>query len=145
MHGRGDAMGSNMRSWWVLTALIGAAGCVAPASESACAAAVGAVEACYGASLEQAPYSDECTDAEAANALAVMEELDASGCEGEAPANAGKADLFCLSSRWDPLGLCDNPPALGDEPEGQAARYPILLAHGFNTSTTNFWRFHDDS
>jgi triacylglycerol lipase len=136
------------RGWAAIAILtIGAAfeapGCAVPAATD-CDLAVDAVERCYGTTLEERPFSAECRPAEAQHARAVMDELELSGCEGEAPPDLGKADLFCGASRWDPLGLCRNPPALGPEPEGDAARYPILLAHGFNTSTTNFWRFHDD-
>lgn len=118
--------------------------CTNPAVETECDRAVTAVETCTGAPIEEAPYSAECTRAEQMHAAELMTEIDESGCEGEAPPALGKADIFCIGGRWDPLGLCDNPPALGDEPSGEPTRYPIVLAHGFNTTTENFWRFHDD-
>lgn len=118
----------------------------APAADTptSCDMAVSAVEACTGAPVEEAPYSAECTSTEAMHAEELMAELDRNGCEGEAPPVLGKADIFCTGGRWDPLGLCSNPPPLGDAPAGSATRYPIVLAHGFNTTVENFWRFHDD-
>jgi triacylglycerol lipase len=94
--------------------------------------------ACAGADLGS-PFSAECTDEESRSATLLLEQLDLSGCEGP---SGGKAD--CFGWLWDPFGWCDDPIApLGNEPAGSPARYPILLAHGFNTSTTNFWRFND--
>lgn len=121
-----------------------ASACASPTATD-CERAVEAVELCTGASVAEAPYSATCDASEAAHAREIVAELDRSGCEGEAPAVAGKADNpLCLGGRWDPLRVCENPPALGEAPAGDAARYPIVLAHGFNTTTENFWRFHDD-
>ncbi len=46
-------------------------------------------------------------------------------------------DWFC--PRHDPD--CDLDP-LGPDPSGQPTRYPIVLAHGFMGSDTNFWSFY---
>lgn len=46
-------------------------------------------------------------------------------------------DWFCPRHDID----CDLDP-LGPEPSGQPARYPIVLAHGFMGSDTNFWSFY---
>ncbi len=126
-----------------VTALL--CGACAPVAElTPCERAVLAVEACTGAPVDEAPYSLACDPAEASHASELMAEIEAHGCEGEAAPVLGKADLFCAGGRWDPLGLCDNPPPLGEEPSGEPTRYPIVLAHGFNTTVDNFWRFHDD-
>ena len=126
----------------LLSASLG--GCAVP-NATACDRAVDAVETCTGASLEEAPYSATCEPSEAAHAREIVAELDRSGCEGEAPAVDSKADNpLCLGTRWDPLRVCRNPPPLGEAPAGEATRHPIVLAHGFNTTTENFWRFHDD-
>lgn len=121
---------------FLLTAACANPGAAEPTS---CEVAQAELEACVATELD-APFSAECTTEEAQNAEAILAQLDRSGCEGPA---GGKADgFFC--GFWDPFGWCDEPPApLGPEPEGEPARYPILLAHGFNTSTTNFWRFND--
>jgi triacylglycerol lipase len=42
----------------------------------------------------------------------------------------------------DDDGHCDAAAPLFPEPSLTPARFPILLAHGFNTSTTNFWAFN---
>lgn len=118
----------------------GVGGCVgAEAVATDCDLAQGALEECVATSLDT-PFSAECTTEEAQQARELLGQLDRAGCDGPA---GGKADgLFC--GFWDPLGWCDEPPAaLGPEPSGVPTVYPILLAHGFNTSTTNFWRFND--
>lgn len=131
-----------MRTWWWLglsVAGLGACSNGGTAGPSDCAIAVSRLEQCAGAGLE-APFSAECSESEARQARSLMDELERSGCEGP---TTGKADgTFCGS--WDPFGWCDEPVTpLLPEPSGSVARYPILLAHGFNTSTTNFWRFND--
>jgi triacylglycerol lipase len=104
-----------------------------------CEAAVAAIEACTGAPIA-APFTASCSATEDRTARALLDELDASGCGGRPGAKSDAA--FCSS--WDPLGLCDEPPpSLLPEPRGEPTRLPILLAHGFNTSTTNDWSFHD--
>ena len=119
--------------------LVLATACADPgsASDGVCVEANAAVEACLGVPVEQP--SGSC-DAEVAQEL--LDGIDDAGCEG---VPVGKDDsLLCSALLWDPLGWCDDPPApLGPEPEGEPTRYPIILAHGFNTSTTNFWRFND--
>ncbi|TNF37764.1 MAG: triacylglycerol lipase [Deltaproteobacteria bacterium] len=69
--------------------------------------------------------------------------------------DTGKADWsldVCQSRGWYGDGACDwfcpkaDPdcalPPLGAEPEGFPTRYPIVLHHGFNASTTNSWAFN---
>lgn len=118
-------------------------------SLSACVAGTGDISECQRANLEietcagspvESAFSEECTVGEARNASGLLDELERNGCEGSPE---GKSDgFFC--GFWDPFDWCDDPAeSLGAVPSGQAARYPILLAHGFNTSTTNFWRFND--
>lgn len=104
-----------------------------------CADANAAVEACLGVPAEP-PGSCDAEQARIAQEL--LEGIETAGCEG---VPVGKEDsLLCAALLWDPLGWCDDPPPpLGPEPAGDPTRYPIILAHGFNTSTTNFWRFND--
>lgn len=115
-------------------------GCASTASEpTRCELAAREIEACVATTVET-PFSAECNTEEAQRAGALLDQLERAGCDGPA---GGKADgFFC--GFWDPLGWCDPPlAALGPEPEGEPTAFPILLAHGFNTSTTNFWRFND--
>lgn len=94
---------------------------------------------CAGTEIE-APFSASCSADDEANAASLLDAIASNGCDG---VGEGKADgVFC--GAWDPFGWCE-PPASpsGPEPQGDVAQYPILLAHGFNTSTTNFWRFND--
>lgn len=121
-----------------------ALGCAAEADNEAgpslCEEASAAVEQCLGAPAETP--SNTCDGDEAEIAQELLDGIEAAGCEG---VPAGKEDsLLCSALLWDPLGWCDDPPAaLGPEPQGDATKFPIILAHGFNTSTTNFWRFND--
>ena len=81
----------------------------------------------------------EACDGEAQQAAAELNEAyDAAGCGG---VGDGKSDsVLC---RIFP-SLCDEPlEPLWPAPSDATTRFPILLAHGFNTSTTNFWRFND--
>lgn len=130
-----------MRKAGLLVTFALSAACANPgaAEPTVCDVAQAELEACVATELE-APFGAECTTEDAQNAEAILDQLDRSGCEGP---SGGKADgFFCRF--WDPLGWCDEPPpALGPEPEGDPTRYPVVLAHGFNTSTTNFWRFND--
>lgn len=121
-----------------------AAACTAeestPFAESLCADANEAVESCLGA-----PPADpltQCGEQEEEIAAELMDQLAAAGCE---TVPDGKEDsLFCVGLVWDPFGWCSAPkPPLGPEPAGSPTQFPIVLAHGFNTSTTNFWRFND--
>lgn len=107
---------------------------------SICADANVAVEACLGVPPEQ-PLT-ACGDDEQEVAQDVLDQLRASGCEA---VPEGKEDsLFCSALVWDPFGWCRAPaPVLGPVPSGAPTKFPIILAHGFNTSTTNFWRFND--
>ncbi len=111
-----------------------------PFSESLCADANAAVESCLGAPPDE-PLT-QCGEEEEEIASELIDSLRDAGCES---VPEGKEDsLFCLGLVWDPLGWCSAAqPPLGPEPQGTATRFPILLAHGFNTSTTNFWRFND--
>lgn len=98
-------------------------------------------------------------------AAACGEEPVDAGAPGEAPAPASKAEAaeathhgkadwsldICEHRGWYGDGECDwfcrrpDPdcalPPLGDEPAGTPARYPIVLAHGFDASPTNRWGF----
>ena len=105
-----------------------------------CAEANAAVEMCLGVPAEAPSNSCDADQAEVAQEL--LDGIEAAGCEG---VPVGKDDSFlCAALLWDPLGWCDDTPEpLGPEPAGEPTRYPIILAHGFNTSTTNFWRFND--
>lgn len=122
--------------------LIGLAACDADpaAGPDVCAEANAAVEMCLGVPTESPSSTCDADQAEIAQEL--LDGIDAAGCEG---VPVGKDDSFlCAALLWDPLGWCDDAPEpLGAEPDGNATRYPIILAHGFNTSTTNFWRFND--
>lgn len=122
--------------------LIGLAACDADPAAGAdvCAEANAAVEMCLGVPTESPSGTCDADQAEIAQEL--LDGIDAAGCEG---VPVGKDDSFlCAALLWDPLGWCDDAPEpLGPEPDGNATRYPIILAHGFNTSTTNFWRFND--
>jgi hypothetical protein len=102
-----------------------------------CDEATAAVEACLGAP-PQAPWSQCDADAQDA-AQEILDGLEAAGCQA---VPEGKDDsVFCKVLLWDPLAWCaEPPPPLGPEPTGEPTRFPIILAHGFNTSTTNFWR-----
>jgi triacylglycerol lipase len=63
---------------------------------------------------------------------------------------AGLALCFSLGCATEPAedvdcdddGRCDAAAPLFPEPSLRPAQFPILLAHGFNTSTTNFWAFN---
>ena len=70
--------------------------------------------------------------------------------------NQGKGDFsldICKAREWYDDGECDwfcprrdadcNAEPLGPEPSGRAAKYPIILAHGFMGSPTNLWAFLD--
>lgn len=111
-----------------------------PFAGSVCDDANRAVEDCLGTPPEQ-PLTACGTDEEE-TAQEVLDQLRAAGCESVPD---GKEDsLFCTALVWDPFGWCKPPaPVLGPVPQGSPTRFPIILAHGFNTSTTNFWRFND--
>ncbi len=113
-------------------------GCGGGDATNNCELAVSELEACVATSLES-PFSAACSEEEDRNAREILEQLDRAGCEGPV---GGKSDgLFCRF--WDPFGWCNEPVApLGPAPQGSPTQYPIILAHGFNTSTTNFWRFN---
>ncbi len=111
-----------------------------PFAGSVCAEANQAVQDCLGVPPED-PLT-ACGADEEETAQEVLDQLRASGCES---VPEGKEDsLFCKGLLWDPFGWCTPPaPVLGPVPSGSPTRFPIILAHGFNTSTTNFWRFND--
>ncbi|MBX7084564.1 MAG: hypothetical protein K1X88_35490 [Nannocystaceae bacterium] len=130
---------------WRAALLLGAAvaGCAEPEpdfADSICADANAAVEACLGVPPRE-PLT-RCGDDEQQVASDVLDALRDSGCD---VVPEGKEDsLFCSALVWDPFGWCKPPaPVLGPIPSGAPTRFPIILAHGFNTSTTNFWRFND--
>lgn len=58
-------------------------------------------------------------------------------CERRGWYGDGECDWFCPHHDSD----CDVP-VLGAEPDGEPARYPIVLEHGFAASTTNVWSFN---
>ncbi len=124
----------------LMLALVGCDEAGDAGESSVCAEAQAAVESCLGAPAE--PPSETCDGDQAAIAQELLAGIDDAGCEG---VPQGKEDsLLCAALLWDPLGWCDDAPeALGPEPQGSATQFPIILAHGFNTSTTNFWRFND--
>ncbi len=128
------------KTLWIAALVVACDASSGDASEDVCAEANAAVEACLGVPAE--PPSNACDADEAEIAQELLDGIDAAGCEG---VPMGKEDSFlCGALLWDPLGWCDDPPEpLGPEPSGEPTRYPIILAHGFNTSTTNFWRFND--
>lgn len=120
---------------WLSVATLLASGCVA-SDEAPCDRAAAIVEECTGAAPDAV-----CDPGQAAQYQAIVDEYEARGCDGF---RGGKGDGF-VCGLLDVFDFCDGaevaplfPPA-----EGEAARFPILLAHGFNTSTTNFWRFND--
>jgi triacylglycerol lipase len=106
---------------------------------SICADANAAVESCLGA--PPAEPLESCDEDEQEIAQELVDGLRDAGCEN---LPEGKEDsLLCKALFWDPLGWCAAPaPTLGPVPSGAPTRFPIILAHGFNTSTTNFWRFN---
>lgn len=125
------------RARWVLGMIaVSSLACDAdPEVESACQSAQDIVAECGHepiAALEVCDQESEQAAVELNDAHA------ASGCAGLAN---GKSDsLFC---RLFP-SLCSDPlEPLWPAPGPATTRLPILLAHGFNTSTTNFWRFND--
>ncbi len=112
-------------------------GCEADPDETAiCEDAAAALQAC-GHAIEASAFG-ACAGPEADDAAALLDAVEADGC---AAATEGKSDsLFCKLFPF----ACDEPLApLWPEPSSATTRLPILLAHGFNTSTTNFWRFND--
>lgn len=112
-----------------------ALGCSAGDRDAACEEAASVLEECTG----EAP-SLECTG-DLAEYEAILDAHEAQGCAAFA---GGKSDgLLC--KLLSVFGWCDGegPEALGPVPDGDPTRHPIILAHGFNTSTTNFWRFND--
>ncbi len=112
-----------------LLALFTHTGCAAQPIDI-CEAAADHVAACFHT---EAPAGGECVDEEfAAEVLNTpCEELSSLRFKG-----GSARSLLC-----DTLGaFCDAEP-LGPEPLGQAARYPIVMAHGFNASS-DFWGFN---
>lgn len=57
-------------------------------------------------------------------------------CENRGWYGDGECDWFCPQRDQD----CNAAP-LGPEPSGTPTRYPILLAHGFDASPSNYWGF----
>lgn len=75
--------------------------------------------------------------------------------EAATAVNDGKADWsldWCERRGWYGDGECDwfcprrdsdcDADVLGPDPAGDAAKYPIVLAHGFDASPTNRWGFY---
>jgi triacylglycerol lipase len=117
--------------------ILGAACLAGCASEpaSSCERARDIVEECTGERPDAV-----CTADGEQQYQDIVTEYDSNGCTAFA---AGKSDgFFC--SLLDVFGACKDPvtPLFGDQ-TGAPTKYPILLAHGFNTSTTNFWRFNN--
>lgn len=84
------------------------------------------------------------------------DELPTDKVEAAELTNEGKGDFsldICTWNDWYDDGECDwycprrdadcNAEPLGPDPAGQPTRYPIVLAHGFMGSPTNFWAFLD--
>ena len=82
-------------------------------------------------------------------------DLPADKIEAAELTNEGKGDFsldICEWNDWYTDGECDwfcpkrdsdcNEEPLGPEPDGVATRHPIVLAHGFMGSPTNFWAFN---
>ena len=82
------------------------------------------------------------------------EELPETKAEAADLTNQGKGDFsldICKHREWYGDGECDwycprrdedcNAEPLGPEPAGVSTTYPIVLAHGFMGSPTNFWAF----
>ena len=82
------------------------------------------------------------------------EELPESKVQAAELTNEGKGDFsldICKHRGWYDDGECDwfcprrdddcNADPLGPEPAGSPATFPIVLAHGFMGSPTNFWAF----
>jgi triacylglycerol lipase len=107
----------------------------ATSPDSHCERAADIVEECTG----QRPEATCTADGES-QYQAIVDEYETTGC---ASFNADKADgAFCELLQI--FGGCKEPPSpLFGRQTGMPTKYPILLAHGFNTSTTNFWRFND--
>ncbi|MEM6991593.1 MAG: hypothetical protein AAF721_13895, partial [Myxococcota bacterium] len=128
-------LGNGTRLGLLFTAVALVPGCDTDESPSPCESAQQAVAECGHEPLAEL----EVCNAESEEAAADLNEAyAASGCAGIAN---GKSDsLFC---RLFP-SLCEDPlEPLWDAPTNAKTKFPILLAHGFNTSTTNFWRFND--
>jgi triacylglycerol lipase len=104
-------------------------------THTACEDAAAVIEECTG----EAPAL-ECTG-ELADYEKILDTYEAEGCSALA---GGKGDDF-LCRLLSVFGWCDGsgPEPLGPVPSGDPTRHPMILAHGFNTSTTNFWRFND--
>ena len=122
---------------WAALAIASAmcVGCAPTQSQNSCDRAVELMAEC-GRDVSE-PIFDMCNEVEQEAAAAIVAELEPLRCH-ETDAKSS----YC--GRWDPIGLCgDFEQALGPDPSGEATRYPIILAHGFNTSTRNFWRFND--
>ena len=110
----------------------------------AIAAAAVVLVAC-GPADEPAPVEEE---------EPVEEELPESKVQAAELTNEGKGDFsldICEHYDWYDDGECDwfcvrrdadcNADPLFPDPQGDATRYPIVLAHGFMGSPTNFWAF----
>ena len=107
-------------------------------STALCEDAAAALQSC-GEDVDPAAFG-ACAGEDAEDAASVVDAIEAGGCA--AIAN-GKSDGFWC--RVFGIG-CDEEEeleALWPAPGTATTRFPILLAHGFNTSTTNFWRFND--
>lgn len=97
--------------------------------------------ACGTDSEPAAPPVDEGGPADKTEAASAVDEGKADWsfdwCERRGWYGDGECDWFCPKRDTD----CDAQP-LGPEPQGSAAKYPIVLAHGFDASPTNRWGFY---
>jgi triacylglycerol lipase len=97
------------------------------------------------------PPSEE----EPAEEQEAQDDLPESKAEAADLTNQGKADWtldICEARGWYGDGECDwycprrdedcNADPLGPDPAGVSTQYPIVLAHGFMGSPTNFWAFN---
>lgn len=113
-------------------------GCVADGPGNASAECVDAQDVLAECGHDPIDSLDACGDEAQQAAAELNAAYDAAGCAG---VNDGKSD-----SVWCKIfpSLCSQPlEPLWPAPSSAKTRFPILLAHGFNTSTTNFWRFND--
>lgn len=95
-----------------------------------------------------------CADTEEPADTTTDEELPQTKEEAALLTNEGKGDFsldICKKFKWYDDGNCDwfcpardgdcNADPLGPDPIGQKTKFPIILAHGFMGSPTNFWAF----
>jgi triacylglycerol lipase len=95
--------------------------------------ALGVLAGCAGAGEEEITKEQAADDARSGKADGWSLDY----CETMEWYGDGICDWFCPSLDID----CPHDP-LGPEPEGEAAKYPFVLAHGFDASPENRWGFY---